>query len=202
MNDVKKIFEELKWLFNYMTNIIMYAIIVIFVLVGIVLVAYFVDSKRSMANREIPLYGAYVILTGSMEPIIKPGDAVVIRRVPEDEIAVGDVVTYRSTDSSYYGILITHRVVNIQEENGNKVYVMKGDHNPTVDRSSVLSSQVYGKVVMRIPKIGYLKTFLASSYGWIIAVVVPSLGIIIYDVMKLVKKIGNPDKGKVMEIEK
>lgn len=202
MNDVKKIFEELKWLFNYMTNIIMYAIIVIFVLVGIVLVAYFVDSKRSMANREIPLYGAYVILTGSMEPIIKPGDAVVIRRVPEDEIAVGDVVTYRSTDSSYYGILITHRVVNIQEENGNKVYVMKGDHNPTVDRSSVLSSQVYGKVVMRIPKIGYLKSFLASSYGWIIAVVVPSLGIIIYDVMKLVKKIGNPDKGKVMEIEK
>jgi len=199
---VKKIFEELKWLFNYMTNIIMYAIIVIFVLVGIVLVAYFVDSKRSMANREIPLYGAYVILTGSMEPIIKPGDAVVIRRVPEDEIAVGDVVTYRSTDSSYYGILITHRVVNIQEENGNKVYVMKGDHNPTVDRSSVLSSQVYGKVVMRIPKIGYLKSFLASSYGWIIAVVVPSLGIIIYDVMKLVKKIGNPDKGKVMEIEK
>lgn len=180
----------------------MYAIIVIFVLVGIVLVAYFVDSKRSMANREIPLYGAYVILTGSMEPIIKPGDAVVIRRVPEDEIAVGDVVTYRSTDSSYYGILITHRVVNIQEENGNKVYVMKGDHNPTVDRSSVLSSQVYGKVVMRIPKIGYLKSFLASSYGWIIAVVVPSLGIIIYDVMKLVKKIGNPDKGKVMEIEK
>lgn len=201
MNNVKKMFKQMKWLFNYMTSIIMYAIIVIFVIVGIMLVAYFVDSKRSVSNSEIPLYGAYVILTGSMEPIIKPGDAIVIRRVSEDDIEIGDVVTYRSVDPSYYGILITHRVVNIQEENGVKTYVTKGDHNVTVDHSSISGSQIYGKVVMRIPKIGLLKSFLVSSYGWIIAVVIPSLGIVIYDLMKIVKRLRNSKKGKVMNLE-
>lgn len=198
---MKKFFNGIKWLFKYMTSILMYAIIVIFVIIGIMLLAYFIDSRRSVSNREIPLYGAYVILTGSMEPIIKPNDAVVIRRVNEENLQVGDVITYRSVDPSYYGILITHRIIEINEDDKGKTYVTKGDHNVTPDRSPITANQIYGKVVMRIPKIGYLKSFLVSSYGWIIAVVVPSLGIIIYDVMKLFKKIKNSKKGKVTSLE-
>ena len=52
---------------------------------------------------------------------------------------------------------------------------------------------------MRIPKIGYIKYFLVSSYGWIIAVVIPSLGIIIYDIIKLIKNIKNKDSNKIEE---
>lgn len=192
---MKKIWMDIKWLFNYMTSILMYAVIVILVLVGVLLVAYYVDSRRQAKAAQVPLYGAYVIVSGSMEPIIKVKDAVLIKRVDNaDDIKVGDVVTYRSLDESYYGILITHRVVNIQEENGNKIYVTKGDHNETVDRSSIDFSQIYGKVVMRIPKIGYIKYFLVSSFGWIIAIVVPSLGIIIYDILKIVKTVKNKEK--------
>ena len=51
-----------------------------------------------------------------------------------------------------------------------------------------------GKVVMRIPKIGYIKYFLVTSYGWILAIVVPSLFIIIMDIYKLVKNIMNGGK--------
>ena len=105
------------------------------------------------------------------------------------EVKIGDVVTYISRDESYYGILITHRVVSIEEENGKRLFVTKGDHNPTIDRSPIVGDQIYGKVIMRIPKIGFIKYFLVSSYGWIIAIVIPSLGIIIYDIMKIVKNL-------------
>lgn len=198
---MKKVLNDIKWLFNYMSSILMYAFIVIFILIGILLVVYFVDSKRSMQKLEKPLYGAYVIVSGSMEPIIKIKDAVLIKRVDPDSIQRGDVVTYLSNDESYYGIMITHRVVNIQEENGEKIYYTKGDHNETVDRSPIKGDQIYGKVVMRIPKIGYIKYFLVSSYGWIIAIVIPSLGIIIYDILKILRNVKDDRKEKVMNFE-
>lgn len=188
--------KDIKWTLNYMVSIIMYAIIVLLLLVGVVLLVYFIDFKIHENKHEKPLYGAYVIVSGSMEPLIKIRDAVVIKRTTIDNIKEGDVVTYRALDEAYYGILITHRVVAVQEENGEKVFITKGDNNETIDRSPVKFDQIQGKVVMRIPKIGYLKYFLIEYYGWIIAIVFPSVAIISYDIVKLFKNV------KDKEIEK
>ena len=192
---MKKILEEIKWLFNYMISIVMYSTLIMLIGVGILLVLYYADYKFKTKNLETPLYGAYVIVSGSMEPLIKIKDAVLIKRVDEeDDVKRGDVVTYRSMDPTYYGILVTHRVVDIKEENDKKIYITKGDHNETVDRSPINFGQITGKVVMRIPKIGYLKYFLVTSYGWILAVVIPSLAVISYDIYKLFKNIMNGGK--------
>ena len=201
--------KDIKWLLNYMASTIMYAIIVILVLVGIVLLSYFIDFTIKGRKLETPLYGAYVIVSGSMEPLIKVQDAVIIKRADEDSIKVNDVITYRSTDPSFYGILITHRVINIEDVNNEKVFITKGDHNETIDRTPVKFNQIQGKVVMRVPKIGYLKFFLIEYYGWIIAILLPSVAIISYDIVKLFKNvknkgetpINNSDKKKVMVFE-
>ena len=188
--------KDIKWTLNYMISIIMYAIIVLLLLVGVVLLVYFVDYKIHENRHEKPLYGAYVIVSGSMEPLIKIKDAVIIKRTSEDNIKKGDVVTYRALDEAYYGILITHRVVAVQEENGEKVFITKGDNNDTIDRSPVRFDQIQGKVVMRIPKIGYLKYFLIEYYGLIIAIVFPSVAIISYDIVKLFKNAKNKEEEK------
>lgn len=183
------VWRDIRWLLSYMASIVMYSIIVILVIVGAVLLAYVIDFKIRDSRIETPLYGAYVIISGSMEPIIKVHDAVITKRCTEDDIKIGDVVTYRSLESAYYGILITHRVVNIEEKDGEKVFITKGDHNETIDRSPIKFSQIQGKVVMRVPKIGYLKYFLVEYYGWIAVVVIPCFAIISYDIVKLFKNI-------------
>ena len=194
---MKNVLKDIKWLFNYMMSIVMYAIIVMLILVGILLFAYFIDIKRRAANIESPLYGAYVIVSGSMEPIIKIRDAVITRRVDSiDDISRGDVVTYRAMDESYYGILITHRVIDIQKKGDKTIFITKGDNNETIDRSPIEFGQITGKVIMRVPKIGYVKYFLVSSYGWIIAIVIPSFAIIGYDIFKLFRNIENSHKEK------
>ncbi len=203
------VLKDAKWLLNYMVSVIMYSIIVILLLIGVILVIYVVDFKIHDSRSETPLYGAYVIVSGSMEPLIKIKDAVLIKRVDEDGIKKGDVVTYFSLDPAFYGILVTHRVVRIDEENGEKVYITKGDHNETIDRNPVKFSQIRGKVIMRIPKIGYLKYFLIEYYGWIIAVLIPSVAIVSYDIVKLFRNIKNnklekreeSNKKKVMVFE-
>lgn len=191
------VLKDIKWLLNYMISTIMYAIIVILLLIGVVLLVYFIDFKIRDNKLEPPLYGAYVIVSGSMKPLIKIQDAVITKRTSEENIKVGDVVTYRSLDPAFYGILITHRVTGISETNGKKIYTTKGDYNETTDRTPVSFDQIQGKVVMRIPKIGYIKYFLIEYYGWIIVILVPSAAIISYDIVKLIKNIKNKQEEKI-----
>ncbi len=196
------VFKDIKWLLNYMLSTVMYAIIVILLLIGVVLIVYVADFKIRGSRLETPLYGAYVIVSGSMEPLIKVRDAVIIKRASEDNIKVGDVVTYRSIDPAFYGILITHRVINIENDENGKVFITKGDNNETVDRTPVNFNQIQGKVVMRVPKIGYLKYFLIEYYGWIIAVLVPSVAVISYDIVKLFRNIKHPERAQIKSNKK
>lgn len=195
---MKNLWKDIKFVGNFIASVFMYSIIVILILIGILILLYFIDIKKRENTSEwvAPLYGAYVIVSGSMEPTIKIRDAIIIKRFDEQELKVGDIITYRSEDPYFYGIMITHRIIDITNENGSKVYITKGDHNATRDRLAVKKNQIYGKVVMVIPKIGYIQSLLATSYGWIIAVVIPCLGIIIGDVVKLVKNIKRDSRNK------
>ena len=184
----KSIFDVIKWWFNFITTIIMNSIIVILVIIGIIFLAYYVDVMKNTktGNWQPPLYQAYVIISQSMEPTIHVQDAIVTKRA--DDLKVGDVCTYLSKNPSYFGIMITHRIIDIKtNEKGEKVYIFKGDNNYSADQMPVEKDQIYGRVVMKIPKIGYVQYFLSSAYGWIIAIVVPCVGIITFDIIKLVK---------------
>lgn len=95
-----------------------------------------------------------VILTGSMEPGIMPGDAVIIKRVAEEDdiykLAVGDVINFKRDD-----INITHRIVKIDEDSaGNRQFVTKGDNNKSEDVQPVMPNDVNGTVIKVVPKIG------------------------------------------------
>lgn len=182
------VWQSIKWWANFVTTIIMNSIIVILILIGVLFIAYYIDVRKnaSTGNWKPPLYGAYVIVSTSMEPVIHVQDAILIKR--EEELEIGDVCTYLSKDPRWFGIYITHRIIGTDvNEDGEKVYIFKGDANETPDSMPVSGDQIYGKVIMRIPKIGYIQYFLSNAYGWIIAIVVPCVGIITFDIIKLIK---------------
>ncbi len=129
----------------------------------------------------------YTILTQSMYPTIKAGDIVITYKNENDIYEVGDIITFVSTSNITNGVTITHRVKEVYQVNGVYSYKTQGDANNTADSSSVLSSNVIGRVVFRIPKAGYIQQFLVTSTGWIVAIVLPCLGIIIYDIIKIFK---------------
>ena len=189
--DKKSFWGKFKWWFNFISTIIMNSIIVILILIGFIFLIYYIDVVKNSnnGNWKPPLYQAYVIISQSMEPTIHVQDAIVIKR--SDEYKVGDVCTYLSKNPSYFGIMITHRIIgtNINSK-GEKVYIFKGDNNYSADTLEVEENQIYGKVVMKIPKIGYIQYFLSNAYGWIIAIVIPCLGIITFDIIKLIKTTG------------
>lgn len=97
-----------------------------------------------------PIYPS-VIATGSMEPLIKPGDVIIVKKVDADEIKVGDIVQFQSEN-----ILISHRVIDVMmNEEKKKSFKTKGDNNSIPDNSLVSSEFVKGKIVYVVPKIGW-----------------------------------------------
>ncbi len=198
----KELLLKIKWWGNFVLTIIMNSIVVMLLLIGVLLLVYYVDVMRSMktGNDHQPLFQAYVIISQSMEPTIHVQDAIIIKR--EDDLKVGDVCTYISKNPSYLGILITHRIIGITNgPNGEKLYTFKGDNNFSADSMPVEKDQIYGKVIMKVPKVGYIQYFLSNAYGWIIAVVAPCVGIITFDIMKLVriKRLKRRRKGALNE---
>lgn len=105
-----------------------------------------------------PIY-PYVIATGSMEPMIMPGDVIILKKIDPSDVQIGDVITFRRDN-----ILITHRVVDTIETDNTTLYVTKGDNNSSNDSNPVKPENIKGKLMTVIPKIGYPTLLLKSDY--------------------------------------
>ena len=124
-----------------------------------------------------------------MEPNIKVDDVIVNVRVKSPEsIKVGDVITFISSSSISKNLTVTHRVINIiKNDDGSYEYVTKGDWNPSADSATAKYNDVIGKVAIKLPGVGKIQGFVASKLGWFIVVLLPAMGVIIYDIFKILK---------------
>lgn len=178
-----------KSILTYIGKILSSTILVLLLLVGAFLVYYFVTSRIALKDpSKKPDINIFTIVSGSMEPTIKVYDVVIDKSVknPED-IKVGDVITFISTSSISEGLLVTHRVQDIKIVDGKYEFVTKGDFNGTADSDTAKFSNLVGKVIFKIPQLGRIQFFVASKLGWFLVVLLPAFGVIIYDVMKLLK---------------
>lgn len=109
-----------------------------------------------------PIYPS-VIATGSMEPMISPGDIILVKKIKEETeiyaLQAEDVIQF-----SRDGILITHRILEvIEDEAGNRSFKTKGDNNSAEDGRLVLPQEVKGTLSYVIPKLGLPTLWLKSS---------------------------------------
>jgi len=179
---------------KFILSVLSYALFILLLLIGATLLVYVVDIKIKESKGIVPTpkYNAYVVLTGSMIPEILVNDVVVTKRVEPEELKVGDIITFISTDSRFSGITITHRIkqVFVDPVTGEYSFETKGDNNNTVDFTHAKASNVLGKVILKVPKLGYIQMFLATKGGWILVILIPCLVVLSYDIMKLMKTIG------------
>ena len=180
---------------NMLSTIFMHSIVVLTVIIVLAVVAYFVDQGIGKKNglTRAPLFGAYVIITGSMEPNNKIFDAVVTVRQDKDDIKVNDVITFISQNPHHNGVTITHRVIGIVTLDGGKVsYRTKGDNNSIPDSSLVEYDNILGKVILKIPKVGYVQSIVANN-KLLVLIVIPCVLIILSDVFSALKRKLNKD---------
>lgn len=164
-------------------NILLLSMISLFL---ICLMFYVISSKIAEKKEKTPLFGFYTIISPSMEPNINVYDVVLVKKTNINKLKKGDVITFYSTNNYFGDTPITHRIVNIDDRTS---IIVKGDHNEKADNEKVIPKNIIGKVILVIPSLGKLQFFLASKSGFIVAIIIPAIVIITYDVYKLMKMI-------------
>ena len=184
--------------------------IVFWILISIIVLLLFyiltIKYYKSQNRLDEVKFNLYTIITQSMRPNIEPGDIVLDYKYSDDKYKIGDVITFTSSRNNA-SITITHRIINISQKDGKYYYQTKGDNNNAPDTELVSSNNVIGKVIFVFPKLGYAQQFILSTTGWIVVIVLPCVGIVIYDLLKVIrisinkkkklkKNIVNEDKNK------
>ncbi len=110
-------------------------------------------------------YKTYVIVSGSMEPSLKIGDIVIVKKVSENELNVDDIISFRQGQN-----VVTHRISQIRNEYGEKVYITKGDNNNTEDSGNIDYSYIEGKVFTSIRGLGKVVIFFQGKLSILLIV--------------------------------
>ncbi len=139
---------------------------------------------------EVPSICGYSFLrtlTGSMEPEIPVHSLVVVQQVDARELAVGDVITFRSTNEALEGSLNTHRIVAVEGEGSELRFRTKGDANAVEDAEKVAPQNVVGRVVFVCAWIGVVASLLSNPLLFFPLIVAPLGILLIVEVVKLVR---------------
>lgn len=97
--------------------------------------------------------------TGSMAPAIPVGAAIVAQPVPVADLTVGDVIVFRTPAEDHR--LTVHRVVKIEVQDGQRVFMTQGDANEAPDpwRIRPHSDDVY--------RVSYVIPHAGSAVSWL-----------------------------------
>ena len=162
LNILKKIMSVFYWL-----------LIVLIVFSGISVVL-------SKTNTSVGVR-MFSVDSGSMEPTLNIGSLIFVKAT--DTYNQGDIITFmgeRKKEETF-----THRVVEIKTTQDNEIagFVTKGDANEDVDPIIVTPRRLLGKVVFKVPLLGYLASFAKTQLGFVLLVIIPATVIIYSEIV-------------------
>src|SRR5699024_4221008 len=80
-----------------------------------------------------------VVLSGSMEPTFQTGSIIAVESYSQDRpLEKDEIITFKEDENK----LITHRIIDIVQTDGELLYETKGDNNDAADRELVKDENV------------------------------------------------------------
>ena len=156
------------------------------ILIPILIINLTLIVKSYVNKDEVPSLGGVfpmIVLTDSMYPQIKSGDLIICNTLEPEEVRVDDVISFFDPMGSGTSV-VTHRVLEVIEEDGALSYRTKGDNNNAEDQVLVPEKNLVGIYRSRIPGLGNVAMFMQTTPGLILCVVCPVLLMVGYDMLR------------------
>lgn len=128
-----------------------------------------------------------VVTSGSMEPNIGTGSAILIEELPTASIRIGDSISFEGVE----GHLVTHRVIAIKDINGETYFQTQGDANPAPDPNLAPAGAVVGRVKAVLPHMGYVLYYSSGKWATLAMIGLPAfllMGLELRSLVNTVKK--------------
>ena len=155
-------------------------VVVAVVIMWIGIQVVFGTEMLTLEGNQIKVGGPfYVVVSGSMIPVLQVYDIIVIQgHDPFEEVEIGDIIVFdRPSD---HNRVIVHRVVSITNEDP-KTIRTQGDANPASIPGTdfpITEEEYIGKVAYIIPQLGYVTQILQPPTNYIIIAVVIGIMVI------------------------
>lgn len=120
-----------------------------------------------------PDYNMFIVRSESMVPAINMGDMVITGPVNgpfSGNVKEGTIITYDHGNQ-----FVTHRILSINGE----TITTKGDAVEDPDAFTITSANIKGIYLFKVPSLGYVTKFIQTRVGWLIAVVIPSVVLLV-----------------------
>ncbi len=156
------------------------------ILIPILLINVTLIVKSYTNQEEVPSVGGFlplIVLTDSMYPDIESGDLIICHTAEAEDVKVGDVISFFDPAGNGTSI-VTHRVLEIVQEDGQLNWRTKGDNNNTEDKMLVPADKLVGIYRSRIPGAGNIAMFMQSSTGLVVCVILPIVVLVGYDMLR------------------
>ena len=139
------------------------------------LITFLYFAYIRVTNSSPSLFGVSILRVNSddMEPSIKAGEIIVIKKVNPAELKKGDVITYRCEVGGNKGNDITHQISKEPYEfNGEYYFTTRSLSMGAVDDPEIKDDQIIGKAIYLIPYLGTMYDFFTNWYGMVALAVV------------------------------
>lgn len=162
-------------------SIVLWAVILLAALFAFTTLA----TKDTNQVASLAGYTPLTVASDSMSPTFRAGDLIIIRKCDPETLKEGDIVTFHTIINNEFA-LNTHRITEIQDLGGARNYVTKGDNNELADIHMIADGDIVGKYVCHLAGFGKVMSFLSSSLGFLLVIVLPLLIFFIYQVYHLI----------------
>lgn len=142
-------------------------------------------TKDSRSVASIAGFTPLTVASESMEPTFGTNDLIIIKKCDTSTLKEGDIITFHTIINNEYA-LNTHRIVDIEENNGYRAYRTKGDNNQIEDTHVIADGDIVGKYVLKLAGVGALMRFLSSSTGFLVVIIIPLLIFFVLQVYHLI----------------
>lgn len=138
------------------------------------------------APDEVPRVGKWlplVVMTDSMYPEIHSGDLIICQVKEAEDVQVRDVISFFDPAGNGTSV-VTHRVIEIKNEDGRIAFITQGDANNTADARPVPAEKLVGVYHTRIAGVGNVIMFMQTTQGLLLCVVLPIVLLMGYDMLR------------------
>lgn len=160
-------------------NIFMKILTIVIALISIIIIT------QKVTNNKIGFLGYRIfrVQTGSMIPKYQIGDVILVKERDTKKIKIGDDVTYLGKEGATKGILITHRVKDIEEVDGQLAFYTQGIANNLED-PIVYGDQINGVVQSKMYFLTLICKMLNNKYIFYFCGILPLTIYVFFKVFK------------------
>ena len=173
----------------------------IVIAITVFMMIFTIFSTLAFNKNERNLFGIrfYVVLSDSMSPSelnkddkihFNAGDIILSKMVKDPtKLQPGDVISFISQNSYSFGETVTHMIREVRTDSKGRLlgYVTYGTNTGADDEALVEPEYILGKYAGKLPKVGYFFSFLKTTPGYIVCILVPFLILILWQGVNTVR---------------